>query len=603
MNINQNHFQELVDLFQSGRISSAKNKTEKLIKEERDNPFLLNIYGLILVKTNNIKEAENVYRRAIRISPNYIEPYSNLGILLKDCRKYEEAIELYKKAIQIDPNYAIVYNNLGVVYRKINDIDNAAKAYKLAIEKDKNYFQAYNNLGIVCEKQNKHQESIKYFNDAISLNPKFSQAYNNLGSVHCILKDYEKGISCYTKALDINPNYADAAHNLGHTYGLMFKYRECFKYINLALKLSPYFADAWNTLGMYYYRLGKLSEAKKCFSKAIKINPDLYKARYNLGVLLIREDNFKKGWAEREERRKIEMVNIKNNLEKVWKGEYVKGNLYVWREQGIGDEILFSSNLILLKKLAKKTLLEIDKRLVGLFDRFFKMKNFNNIQIIPYDSNKKDDSSIGNNIRKSDKHIALGSIGMYLLNKKEKFRSINFPYLIPDRKKVNEIKSKFSKKDKIRVGLSWKTLNKKELYRNLPLLDWSSLFNIDGCEFYNLQFGDYTEDINAIKQKFGKEIKTIDRIDYKNDIENIAALIHELDLVITTQNAVAHLSCALGKKTWVLIPTSPRFNWGIKGKKTIWYHSAKVYRQKKIFSWNQVFNEVSNDLKKIRKRK
>ena len=226
------------------------------------------------------------------------------------------------------------------------------------------------------------------------------------------------------------------------------------------------------------------------------------------------------------------------------------------------------------------------------------MKNFNNIQIIPYNFNEAGNRSIAHNIKASDKHISLGSIGMYLLNDKKKFQSIKCPYLIPDPKKINQIKSKLFNKGKIKIGLSWKTGNKEEIYRNLPIQKWESLFKINNCEFYNLQWGDYIEDINSIKSKFGKEIKLINYIDYKNDLENVSALISELDLVITIQNAIAHQSCALGKETWVLIPVACRFNRGIQGKKTIWYHTAKVYRQKNFLTWPDVFSEVSNDLKK-----
>ena len=112
---------------------------------------------------------------------------------------------------------------------------------------------------------------------------------------------------------------------------------------------------------MHNYKLGKLSEAKKCFLKALKLEPNLHKASYNLGILLLREGNFKKGWFEREKKRKVESELIRDNLDSYWKGEYVNGTLYVWREQGLGEEILFSSPLLLLKNLAKKVILEVDE--------------------------------------------------------------------------------------------------------------------------------------------------------------------------------------------------------------------------------------------------
>jgi tetratricopeptide (TPR) repeat protein len=591
----ENEIENIIRLVDSKNIDLAEVKILNLINKSQKNELYYNIYGVILLKKKNFQLAEANLKKAIKINPLYVEALNNLGLVLKDQERYNEALEIFNKAIKLDNSFSILYNNKGIILKNLGKIDESIENYKIAASIDPKYFDAFNNLGISYDKINNFDFAIQAFKSAVNINPNYFEAYNNLASVYAKKKDYLNAIKNYEIALKIKPNYEDAAHNLGHTYYLINNLVEAFKNVELALKIDQNFADAWNTLGMIYYKLGKIESARENYLKAIKIKPKLYKARYNLGVLMIRSGEYEKGWVERETKRLDEIDLIKNNIKKLWDGKYVDGTLYIWREQGIGDEISFASNLISLSVMAKEVIIEVDKRIVSLISRFLKKKNINNINVIGFDVEKPE--TIQNNINKYTKHFSIGSLGLYLLNSKKKFLSVEFPYLISDSSSNSYFNKKIDK-NKFNIGIAWRTGNSDESYRNVDLEKFKDIFSIKNVDFYTLQFTDCSSEISKIENKHKIRIKSFNEIDYKNDIESVASLISNLDLVITIQNAIAHLSCGLGKETWVLVPSFCRNNWGINGKACDWYKTAVTFRQEGSQSWDPVLSEVYKELKK-----
>ena len=182
---------------------------------------------------------------------------------------------------------------------------------------------------------------------------------------------------------------------------------------------------------------------------------------------------------------------------------------------------------------------------------------------------------------------------------KQSFNTTPKKYLLSSPTKEKELRNKFFLNKKFKIGVSWKTLNKKQQYRNIDLEKMLPILSNPNCGFINLQFGKFDEDIKNIKLKYGINIQTIKDIDNYNNIEDLAALINCLDLVITIQNSTAHLAAALGKNTWIMLVKNPRWHWLINKKKSLWYPAAKLFRQEKIGDWNTVIKSIGMDLKKI----
>jgi tetratricopeptide (TPR) repeat protein len=594
--INQDLFDELVNLLNQKQWQLGEIKTNDLLKTDSNNEVLLNILGLFLSSQEKFSKAESVFKKAIRKNPLFLDAYNNLCLILKKQHKLLEAENLYKQALLIDKENSILNNNYGVLLKESDRFSEALIHYKIAIKSNNNYYECYNNLGNLHYKLKNYTLAKEAFNYAVQINPNYYDSYNNLGNLELeIYNNVDLAFKFYHKAIEINNKFVDATHNLGNLYLTNFNFDKSFYYLNQAIVLDNNFSAAWNSLGKYYYLKKNYKKAVKCYLTAIKKDKNNKDPYFNLGVLYIRCGKYKKGWFLREIKRIEDTFNQKY-IDKLWNGEKIDGNLLVWREQGLGDEILFLSQIYSLKNYAKKIFLEVDIRLIDLFNNFLVKNDINNVELL--DQKITLDYNTKINIKNVDRHISIGSLGCYLRNTRSEFLINKFPYLIPNQKDQLSIKNRINYNSKLKVGISWKTGNSKEKHRNIPLTFLKKIFELEFCEFFNLQFSDYIDDINFFRSNFNANINNFDFIHYKNDMNLVSALISELDLVITVQNTVAHLSCALGKETFIMLSFWPRFNWGLDQKKTDWYPTAMVYLQENDteISWKKVVDDIILDI-------
>ena len=154
------------------------------------------------------------------------------------------------------------------------------------------------------------------------------------------------------------------------------------------------------------------------------------------------------------------------------------------------------------------------------------------------------------------------------------------------------------------IGLSWKTANTEENFRDTKLETFINIFKNQNVNLINIQFGDVKDEVSLFKEKNKINFYQLKDLNITNDIDKLASLINKLDLVITIQNSTAHISLSLGKKTFVLLSYKPpRFYWyGPDLEKSYWYPEASLYRQKNANdNWSNILNKISKDLDLIKK--
>tara|TARA_B100000686_G_scaffold219755_1_gene226839 strand:- start:3361 stop:4971 length:1611 start_codon:yes stop_codon:yes gene_type:complete len=499
--------------------------------------------------------------------------------------------EKTKKLIGIYPKISILYNILGVVFQKKNKLSDAIFNFNKAISINPNFDQALNNLGNVLQNTGKFNDAIKYYQKAIKINPDYAEAYSNLGNTLSELGKFEEAVVNYQKALKINPNHPEFYTNLGGSLVELGKLEDAISNHKKAIKINSNYAEAYSNLGNALFELGKSNEAILNHQKAIKLNPQYKKAILNESMIRLAAGEFEIGWEKYEARlAENSKTPIRYQIEKMWDGNYLDGTLLVWGEQGVGDQVLYLSMINDLKKCAKNIILEIDVRLKNLLKRYFEKKNFTNITLI--DKKFKDEF---------DRHIPIGSLGKFLRKSKISCQNNTGKYLISSASKEDKYKKKYFQNNKFKIGLSWKTLNKLQKYRNVDLKEMIPIISNSNCDFVNLQFGKFEEDLKYIQTKFGINIKTIKEVDNYSDLDGLAALINCLDLVISIQNSTAHIAGALGKKTYVMVSKlgTPKWHWMNEEKKSLWYPSLRIFEQEQIQSWDKVIKDINADLKKL----
>tara|TARA_Y100000588_G_C14181622_1_gene893932 strand:+ start:3 stop:1487 length:1485 start_codon:yes stop_codon:yes gene_type:complete len=471
---------------------------------------------------------------------------------------YDEALNLYKRILSINPNIAAIHNNIGLIYSEFNDKSLALEAFKQAINLDINFAEAYNNMAIIYEKQGKFDEAILYCQKAIKINPNFSKAYNNLGSSLDEIGKANQAVESFKKSIELNPNLVEPYNNLGSIYRYSGKYKESIKY----------------------------------YKQAIKIKNNLPNTRKNLGLVYLLLSNFEDGFQEFEwrikEKNKQEYKDLKLKSD-LWKGENLNNKIIlILSEQGFGDIIQFARYVYELKKAYNvRIFFRTHKKLIHLFDN-------STFKVISTDDK----------IPKHDYHTYLLSLTKFHYQREKRLlNEIN--YIKYNKNKFSFWNKKLSKLIYPKIGINWQggTIFKRDKFRSIPLNYFEPLFNLKNLDFICLQKGYGIEQVK--KFKYRKKLKffnpTFNIDDEKNAFEDTIGILLNLDLIITSCTAIAHLASTLGVRTWILLDYTADWRWFLKKSNTPWYKNTKLYRQKTQGNWNQVFDEVKNDLKKWKK--
>ena len=369
-----------------------------------DFKFLIDLY-----KSKQFTKAEVRIKEMISQFPNDINLHNLMGVIFFEKKESSKAIKYFKNVISIKPNYAEAHNNIGNVLREQKNFKEAMLYFRKALELKPKFAEAYNNIGILFKDQEQFEEAILYYKKSISIMPRLPDPYNNIGNVLRQIGNFDEAVRNFNKAIEINPNFADAYNNLALTLQKQKKYNQAFSY----------------------------------YAKAIKINPNFDDAKYNLGHLQLATENFDKGWKNHEYRKPKRIITKNLNLkyEKFWNGKKFNGKLLVYGEQGLGDQIMFSSMLNDLLALQGNITVSVEERLLPLFKRSFKKIKFIN-------NNK----NVNN--EKFDKYTFIGSLGMFFRKSINDFPKKQKPFLTASPEKIKRIKKYLDKGSFKKIGLS-----------------------------------------------------------------------------------------------------------------------------------------------------
>ena len=508
---------------------------------------------------------------------------------LKD-RDYVKSKKIFLDILEIDPSHYQALNNLGVIEKRENNYDKSKAFFLRAIQSRPNFAKGFFNLGSVCLLNNDLKEAEKYFNKTIKLDASFFRAFINLGTIYAKQQSFPKAIESYKYALGIKPNSELTLANLGNVYLESMDYISAYNCFKKTLELNNNSHKANNGLGVYYSINREFNKAIPYFKKSIEIKPNLISPHVNLGLSFLSKGEFERGFDEYDWRKKRE-TNIYKKLKldtPEWRGEDLNTKtLLVLDEPGYGDIIQFSRYLY-------KLIDDYDLNL--LFRTKNKLKHFyqnSQISVFPY---KKV-------IPSHDYHSDLLNLVKVYYKKTGNFLKEN--NFLPSNKVLdNKWERNLSKFTKLKVGLNWQgnKKRKQDRFRALPLKNLGSLFELsEKVQFISLQKGFGSEQIKDFHNSnllYFIDLDTeVDR--EKRAFEDSIALIKQLDVIITVDTALAHLSSTLGKKTYVLLSEKSDWRWMDNSDKTYWYKNMNLYRQKELGNWNYPIGKIKQDLNKL----
>ena len=390
-------------------------------------------------------------------------------------------------------------------------------------------------------------------------------------------------------ASKIAPDEPVILNNLGICYEKAQNYDEAEKYFIKAVSRNDQDDLAWTNLAFIYLQKGMPEKSINCGEKAYNLNPKIPHARFNIGQAQLMLGNYREGWQNYE----VNLGKHQGRRERIygkiprWTGEADGMTLVAYGEQGIGDEVNFSSCIPDLQK-KNTVIIECDHRLANLFRRSFKCD--------VYGTRYKKERIEWPYKHPIDATVAMGSLPGFYRNDVSDFPGT--PYLVADPQRRLQWRALLDSLDgKMKVGIAWTggLSRTSTMRRSIDIQELMPVLRQDAT-FISLQYKDCPE-IEPIWEQHGIQIHHWAHATQTQDMDDQAALMAELDLVISVDQTAVHLGGALGVPTWVFVPKAPGWRYGIKGETLPWYKSVKIYRQRE--RWLETISEVANDLRKL----
>jgi len=571
--------------YQSGDFLEAENRCRKILEKNPKQSDAWYLLGMIMRKCGQNKTAINYISRAIHLNPEMPSYYYDIGLSFWFGGNTDEAIRNYSKAVELKPDYAEAHFQRGFILQQQNRLEEAMKSFERVIMFQPDNAEAHNNKGLVYLRQGDIEVAITSFKRALTLEPDYAEAYNNLGLALAEKELFDEAIDNYRKALIIKPDFVDVLNNLGIAYTDNNLLDEAIENYRKALILKPYCAEAYINLGNAFKDKGRMNDSIENYERALALHPENAQTLFILGMAYLLAKDFERGWQEYEWRLKaIKMIPLKKTK---WDGSSLDGKIIlVYSEQGYGDILQFVRYLSGLYEdyRAKKVLFFPRKGLEHLLRgsdlRAEILDADTSVETLEYDTN-----------------IHLLSLpGIF----KTDLDNIPFKqkrYLKANDEKVLEYKNKYFNNAKFKVGIFWhgSPLFMHTRKKAIPLSCFYPLCRLPDVTLYSLQKGDGIEQMDNLPE----DIEVINLGETFNDFSDTASAIENLDLVITIDTAIAHLSGALGKKTWILLPSYAEWRWHLDMDYSPWYEDVRLFRHKEPGKkdWEEMMKRVKEEVK------
>ena len=589
-------FEQAIQHHQAGQLEQAKKKYQEILDTNPQHADSSHLLGLVEYQYGNYVKAIEHIQQAVLISPKQPVFLNNLGNVLKEMGELDRSVQAYQQALEVAPDDAEIHNNLGVTLKEMGELDRSVQAYQQALEVAPDDAEIHNNLGVTLKEMGELDRSVQAYQQALEINPQYAEAHNNLGNVLKEMDQLDESIHAYQKALKINPQYVEVYNNLGNVLKEMDQLDESIHAYQKALEINPKYAPAYSNLGNTLDAKGELDQSIHAYQQALKINPQYAEAHKNLSLSYLKQGNFKQGWEEYQWRWKCDEFaaeNRKDFPQPMWDGSSLDGkSILIWQEQGTGDCIMFASLLVELQAHAQKIFVETEYRLLPLLERSFPTIHFHTAQIPPTPQ------LLSTTI---DFQSPIASLPRWFLTDEEDFPK-RHAYLKASDHITQKCRNKYQQlaEGKTLVGISWNSMNKSVgKQKSAPLEQLEPLLSLNDCFFINLQYeyGDLALELDQFANDTGISIHCDTEINPLESLDDFAAQVAALDLVITISNTTAHMAGALGKSVWTLLHYGADWRWLTNRSDTPWYPSMTLFRQSRQGDWGNVVQQVHSTLK------
>lgn len=589
---------EIIVLDQLREHENSRERSKELLKYDPNDINALFSLGLSSGRNGDRTEAKRYWHRLLEIDPSHRRTRLNLALIYVQEKDWDSAELHFRRVIAerdsddlaVDAAYS-----LGTSYSEQGKNDEAIELYDWVIARRPDHVKAHYNRALAFQDSDETLEAYEAYERLLAIDPANVPGLYNLGHLYQCDEAYATAIGFYRQALDLDPEHVAAGINLALCYDSLDRFEEALPLHRELLEKYPENAKVLVNYAFTQVALGDTEAALELLDRAIEIEPDFAKARFNRSLFYLSTGRLAEGWDEYHWRFDYDPKRSRPREFDVpqWEGEPLEEKtLLIWREQGIGDEVLHASCYQEMIDRAGRVIIECEPRLLGAFTRSFPKAH---VRAAP---NTREEAAERRKQRPDyDLHIPGTSLAKFLRRRAEDFpQADGYVLADPDRRaQWREWLDSLGEGPK--VGISWRSglytplRERQHYYTRLDY--WGPVFAVDGVQYVNLLYGDVDEELCKAEGDFGVTIHRPPAIDLKRDIEGVLALSKELDVVISAQSSNIDFAAAVGTQVFAFLPPLSQYRLAAGPGKSRWYRGVRIFERARTEPWDRTMRETA----------
>lgn len=546
-----------------------------------DRPALA--FAFRLQHAGRYAEAEAAFAAHLAAHPTDAVALEAAGAAALEARRPALAVERFEKLAALLPASAGARCSLGQALARAGRAQDAIFHLERAIQLDPANAVAHCHLGIAFDRVGDRTDAIIAFERALALDPKLADAAAHLGSVFNRRGETARARNAFGRALTIDPSHVAARTGQALTEAIEGNLDHARQTLEAMRSEKPDAAVYWCTLGRIRAWSGDPGAAEAAYRQALAQDPDDNDARVGVATSLLARGNYSEGFRAHEERPDGRYGRAQRFPQMpVWSGAKLHGTLLVLCEGSLSDVIQFVRFLPGARARVREVALVADGYWAPLAPLLATVAGCDHLL--------KDAALVDTLAATPVARVSLPSLA-FLQGVTPATLPGPMPYLAVPSARVAQWRERLAALAKPRIGLVWAARGDRgtlSRHKSVPPALLSPLLATPGASFVSLQVGTLGScaPFGALAPRitdFSAEIR---------DFGDTAAIIGELDLVISVDTAVAHVAGAMGKPVWMLDRYHTSWRWRLSAEGSPWYPSLRIFRQHRFLDWSLPLSAV-----------
>jgi tetratricopeptide (TPR) repeat protein len=570
---------------QAGRYLDAQVCCKQALAQDSNHADTFHLMGLLALQANQHDLAVAWLARAIRQDPQPVY-LTSLGTALQKQGRHEEALKTFDKAVQLKPDDAELWINLGNVLVELDRPTEAVLGFQHALKLNPSRWEAANKSGYLFFRLERFEEARAHFDLCDQLQPNHSLTLQMRALALRGLKRFEESLVDNLRAHELDPADANNCNNIGDALQSLGRPEEAVEWFDKALARKSDFIAAINNKAFSLTQLHRFDEAFAIYERLNRTGTNTPAGDWNLSLLQLLTGDFEAGWAGREARWNTPALTFAypKFSQPMWLGqESIEGKtILVHVDEGLGDTIHFVRYVPMVAARGARVILVVADAVYPLLSGMPGV-----FQSLPLSAGPPP---------AFDMHCPMGSLPLAFGTRLDTIPSEKSYLPPPAEAQMRAWEDRLGPHDRLRVGLVWSgnPAHKNDHNRSLPLQTLSRILDADAT-FVSLQKDPKADDKAFLRER----ADIVDLTEHLIDFSETAALVSCLDLVITVDTSVAHLSAALGRPTWILLPYVPDYRWLLDRDDSPWYPTVRLFRQTETRDYADVLDRVRTALQTL----